>query len=221
MIKGKPPVLFVVAGIVVLSVVAVFVFSRTMRENVRAMMSILPQKYDATTVKPSPSLNNENGSPPPIANGQQEEAGTATNTPPRGNDNTPADNSVYRNDEFGFEFSIPEGWKVIENPHGSPYSYFNLILEPLDGKAAYPNPVLVNIVKPEFVGMSYADLKPVDSSITIDGMKGVKYKYPFEGGNITDIIIPRPKNTAIIGAWDQYKGAFNEVVSSFKFLNSN
>lgn len=222
MIKGKPPVLFVLAGIVVLSVVAVFVFSRTMRENVRAMISVLPQKYDAMSIKSSPNLNNENGSLPPIVNGQQEgDGGMTTNAPSQKNYNTPAESSVYRNVEFGFEFAIPDGWQVHENPYGSPYSYFNLILSPLKEKATYLEPVAVNIVKPEFIGMSYRDLKPIDDTVVLDGVKGVKYQYDFEGGQNTDLIFPRKQDTFMIGFRNGYDDIFNQVISSFKFMNKN
>jgi hypothetical protein len=231
MTKNTKYLLFVFIGIIVL-VVAIFVFSKGMRENFSATMGILFHKYE--NYPPSAQYRGDGVSAKPSApTTVQDGNGSTTNQPVQKNNNTSGSGAdvvtstshgvffgpaSYRNNEFGFEFTIPDGWQVIENPHASPYSYFNLILEPLEEKAAYPNPILVNIVKPEFVGMSYRGVEPDDNPVTVGGVKGVKYEYPFEGGNITDIILPRSQYTFIIGAWNQYKDTFNEVISSFKFL---
>jgi hypothetical protein len=140
-----------------------------------------------------------------------------TNTSPQKNDVAITKSSIYRNVEFGFEFSVPYGWQVEENLYKSPYSYFNLTLMPLREKATYSDPVAVNIVKSEFIEMSYRDMKPTDSTILVDGVKGVKYEYAFEGGDNIDIILPRTQNTFMIGCRKGYDDVFNGVVSSFKF----
>jgi hypothetical protein len=221
MIKGKRTFLLVFSGIVVLFVVATFAFSKGMRENFIVTTNLLLPKHNTLPIKPSPNRNNEIGSPQPITNSQQEGIVMETNTPQQKNDNTPTGVSVYRNNEFGFEFTIPDGWQVRENPYGSPYSYFNLILLPLKEKAIYLEPVAINIVKPEFIEMSYAKLKPIDDTVVLDGVKGVKYQYFFEGGQNTDLIFPRKEDTFMIGFRKGYDDIFYQVITSFKFLNKN
>lgn len=221
MIKGKKTFLLVFSGVVALSVVAIFTFSRGMRENFMVTANLLLPRYDAPPAKPSSNRNSEPGLPPAITNGQQVGAGTETNTPSQKNDNTPADISIYRNDQFGFKFSIPDGWQVIENPHMGPYSYFNLTLEPVTEKTGYLDPVLINIVKPGFVERSFRGLEPDANPIVVDNVKGVKYEYPFEGSYKIDYILPKAQSTFIIGAWKNFDDVFYGLVSSFKFLNGN
>jgi hypothetical protein len=218
MIKGKKTFLFAFAGVVALLVAVIFTFSKGMRENFMLTVNLLLPKNSALPIGSSQNRNNEVNSQIPIINSQQGGTGTTSNPPPQKNDNAPANTSIYWNDEFGFQFSVPDGWQVEEKPYTSPYSYFNLILIPLGKKASYLDAVVVNIVKPEFVEMSYHTLKPSDIPIVVDGVKGVKYEYAFEGGGNLDYILPRTQNTFIIGSQKEYNYIFNEVVSSFKFL---
>jgi hypothetical protein len=217
MIKGKKTFLFAFAGAVAILVVAIFTFSKGMRENFMLSVNLLLSKNSTLPAGSSQNRNNEVDSQLPIINSQQGGTGTTTNTQPQKNDNVPANTSIYRNDEFGFEFTIPDGWQVKENLYKSPYSYFNLTLLPMREKATYSDPVAINIVRPEFVEMSYHDMKPTDSTVLVDGVKGVKYEYAFEGGDNIDIILPRTKNTFMIGYRKGYDDVFSGVILSFKF----
>lgn len=50
----------------------------------------------------------------------------------------------YRNEEWGFGFEYPEGWKIREPAFGSTVSLFNFVIGPLS-KAAVPDPIILNI----------------------------------------------------------------------------
>ena len=65
-------------------------------------------------VKETPTVSEEHPSPPT----------QATTTP---------ETKLYRNEEWGFEFEYPEGWKVKENSVRTSSSKFNLTLSPLEG----------------------------------------------------------------------------------------
>lgn len=129
---------------------------------------------------------------------------------------------IYRNEEWGFEFEYPEDWKIIENPYGSPFSRFNLIIVPIKGKYL-PDPVLINIVTPEFAdraAVSRKNLGAVEVDVIIGGTRGIKYQYTEQFSTISiDLLFGEYR--VILGAKKQYEDVFNQVIASFKFIESN
>jgi len=122
---------------------------------------------------------------------------------------------TYRNEEFGFEFQYPSDWKIIENPYGSPFSKFNLIVVPAEEKYL-PDPILVNIVMPDFAYNAFSDLRGID--VVVANVIGKKYEYQEEGLSEISIILPFGENEIILGTNKTYEDVFNRVISTFKFL---
>lgn len=231
MTKSIERLLFAFVGVVVI-VVAIFASSKGMRDNFSTTISLLFNKYENHPTTPR-YINNEGSGKLSVPTTTQNDTGSTTNQSVQNNSNASGSdtdiatstrhgvfsgNAPYRNDEFGFGFTIPENWQVKENLYAGPYSYFNLSLVPLDKKANYIDALLINIVKPEFIEMSYRTMRPADTPITVDGVNGVKYEYAFERSNSIDYIIFRPQKAFIIGYQKEYSDIFNQVISSFKFL---
>lgn len=129
--------------------------------------------------------------------------------------------NLYRNEEWGFEFEYPEDWKIMENPYGSPFSRFNLIVVPTEGKYL-PDPVLVNIVTPDFAdraAVSRKNLGAIESYVIIGSTGGIKYQYTEQLPTIS-IDIPFGEYRIILGAKKQYEDVFNQILSSFKFIEN-
>lgn len=131
---------------------------------------------------------------------------------------------LYRNEQWGFEFWYPEEWEWEENTWGNPRSKFNLTLAKIDGKNT--NDLSgINITTPEFITSSYQDLREKSEIITVDGVKSFKYKYIQDPVQYTDVIIPINASTsiiigdAIIGLKSDDRQGFNQILSTFKFLN--
>lgn len=122
---------------------------------------------------------------------------------------------IYRNEEFGFEFQYPKNWEVKENPYGSPFSKFNLIIVPEEGKYL-PDPVLVNIVVPDFVDRQFSDLH--GTIIQVGGISGIKYEFTDSGLSEIAIILPLGENKIILGANKEYQNVYDQILTSFKFL---
>ena len=141
-------------------------------------------------------------------------ATTPSSTPPV-QANTTKESKTYRNAEFGFEFQYPEDWRVIENPYGSPFSKFNLIIVPKIGKYL-PDPILINIVVPQFADNAFRDLRGV--GIIVADISGERYEYQEESLSEISIVLPFGQNKIILGANKQYEEVFNQFLASFKFL---
>ena len=122
---------------------------------------------------------------------------------------------TYRNAEWGFEFQYPRDWKVVENPYGSPFSRFNLIIVPIEGKYL-PDPMLINIVVPQFTDNAFRDLQGTD--VTVANISGKKYEYQDEGLFEISIVLPFKENKIILGANKRYEEIFNRFLVSFKLL---
>lgn len=126
---------------------------------------------------------------------------------------------IYTNTKFGFEFEYPKDWKVKENLYGSPFSKFNLIIIPTNGKYL-PDPILVNIVTPDFADRAILGRKNLGASISninVGGISGTKYKYTEEFPTIS-IDLPFGEYRMILGAKKQYEDVFNQILATFKFL---
>lgn len=128
---------------------------------------------------------------------------------------------TYRNEEWDFEFRYHQDWVVRENTFGSYYSKFNLVIRPATGRYSR-FPVSINIVLPEFPERSFREVEKITSEVTVDGIPGIKYQYIFEGSQEIAIILPLNDLRMIIGTDDeQYTEIFNQIISTFKFLNKN
>ncbi|OGM96571.1 hypothetical protein A2333_02540 [Candidatus Wolfebacteria bacterium RIFOXYB2_FULL_49_7] len=124
---------------------------------------------------------------------------------------------TYRNAEWGFEFQYPENWVVKEKTFGSYYSKFNLEIVP-PGKIELFDPIVVNIVSPEFTNHTFLGLNTTNTVSEVDGVSGIKYEYEFEGLPEVDIVLPLKENKMIIGTKKKFEYVFNQIVSTFKFL---
>ena len=122
---------------------------------------------------------------------------------------------IYHNTEFGFEFQHPQDWKIIENPYGSPFSRFNLIIVPREEKYL-PDPILINVVVPQFADNAFHDLQGTD--VVVANISGKKYEYQEEGLFEISIVLPFKENKIILGANKRYEDIFNQFLASFKFL---
>ncbi|MEK7463404.1 MAG: hypothetical protein AAB621_03525 [Patescibacteria group bacterium] len=125
---------------------------------------------------------------------------------------------TYRNTEYGFEFQYPMDWKIIENPYGSPFSKFNLIVVPTKVKYL-PDPILVNIVVPDFADNAFRDLRGID--VMAVNRPGKKYEYREEGLSQISIVLTLGENKVILGANKEYEDIFNQILATFKFLNNS
>ena len=187
MIKNTKPFLFVVIGITASLIVIIFMIPRSAWGDSMMLLGQMFHKYDtyppassspyqAPVVSSVAPAQNEQKDVEPPAN-----ANTNTNTPPEKPHGVFVGPSVYRNDEFGFELSIPDGWQVQENMFSSPFSYFNMTFQKEDENGRYADGVDINIAKHGFAEMSFRGLKPDDKPIVVDGVQGIRYEYDFEG----------------------------------------
>lgn len=142
---------------------------------------------------------------------------TVVTTPPASTATT-SGFKTYRNEEWGFEFEYPEGWKVAENVYDNYYIQFNLILLPETG-IHHEEPVIVNIDLPEYPEKAFKNLDKTTENVAVDGVKGVKYVYDWNDDTITAIILPLGKYSMILGSNDHYTELFDQVITSFRFLH--
>lgn len=131
----------------------------------------------------------------------------------------PIPDKIFRNPEFGFEFSYPGTWLLYENTFSSGASKYNLSASaPENEDWAFNTPLLINIVNPEFVELSFKNIEKTTSELVVDGISGVKYQYEFEGGEKTTIILPLREHKMILGTTKAYENIFNQILATFKFL---
>jgi hypothetical protein len=162
-------------------------------------------KLDKPFVQPLPTLNTQ-----PATSA----ISTATSVPV----NDAIGLKTYTNKEYGFEFRYPVDWTVKEKTFGSYYSKFNLVVNPNLVKSSNFT-ISINIVLPEFPDRSFKNIKKITSEVIIDGVKGIKYEYEFEGSKETAIIMQLGEYKAILGTDDeQYVEVFRQILSTFKFL---
>jgi hypothetical protein len=81
------------------------------------------------------------------------------------------------------------------------------------------DPVLVNIVLPEFADRTFQGVKRIVSETTVAGVTGIKYEYEFEGEPETAIVLPFGEYKMILGmTTNNYRNAFDQVLATFKLL---
>lgn len=124
---------------------------------------------------------------------------------------------TYRNEEWGFEFQYPENWKTKEDSFYSPFSKFNLIMVPVEGKYL-PDPIFVNIVTPDFAEQTARNLGKSVVEIKVAGVFGPKYEYEYESLHEIGIILPFGEYRMLLGSKKQYEDIFNQILTSFKFI---
>lgn len=124
---------------------------------------------------------------------------------------------AYSNADLGFEFQYPTDWTIREDSFLNYYSRFNLEVVP-PGKIELFDPVLINVVSPEFSDRTFRGLEAITSAVVVGGVSGIKYEYDFEGTPEIDIILPFGQNRMIIGTKRKYEAVFTQIVESFKFL---
>jgi hypothetical protein len=232
--KSKKRFLLLVAGISVLLIAAIFATPRSSWVDTKMLVGQLFHKYEGYPPPPPPPYRDDSVSPKPsVPVAAQGGAEPTTNQPTQENDDISGTTmdptlpkrqgvfpgpALYRNEEFGFELSIPKGWRVAEDQYGSPFSYFNMTFQLVDEEGHHVDAIDINIAKHGFAEMSYRGLKPDDNPIVVDGVQGLRYEYDFEGGVHIDYVLNRPKDTFLIGGWKNYEDIFDEIVSSLRFF---
>ena len=125
----------------------------------------------------------------------------------------------YRNDEFGFEFWYPEGWRVEENTFGSPFSKFNMAVQPPTVRDMF-EPFSINIVTPDFVERGFSDMRDMAKPINIDGIQGLEYEFVTDGVvHQTAVIIPLGEYRMILATQEKYQEVFDRISLTIKFIN--
>lgn len=131
---------------------------------------------------------------------------------------------TYRNTEYGFEFNYPANYPLYENTFTNGGTKFSLITSS-PKEDGYPNsiipPLALTVVTKDFannVVLNVNSLKPTISDVLLGGIKAKKYSYT---ANIkeTAIIVPFEENFIILSSRGGYDSVFNEVVSSFQFVD--
>jgi hypothetical protein len=124
---------------------------------------------------------------------------------------------TYTNSEYGFDFLYPQDWTTRENSFKSYYSRFNVEIVPPTQTDLF-DPILVNVVLPEFPDRTFRGLGATTSTVVVDGIPGTKYEYEFEGTPEIDIVLPLGEYKMIIGTKKKYEGVYRQIVDSFHFL---
>lgn len=127
---------------------------------------------------------------------------------------------TYRNEEYGFEFQYPDDWEIRENTFRSPASKFNLNVVPV-GEKYLPNPVLINIVIPEFADAAIVNRKrlgAMESEVFVMGVRGMRYDYVFESLPTVAVDLSFGEYRLLLSAKKQYENVFSQVILTFKFL---
>lgn len=191
-ILNKKTLIILVILVIIAGFSGWFIFSYQKLEN----------KKDTDFNQVNQESNKQSGSLP------KEEQNSAT---------TPA-LKIYSNKQFGFEFRYPADWEIRENVFGSPASKFNLNIVP-NTERYLPDPVLINIVTPSFGDRAFQDLENIASKITVGGISGKRYDYKFEGMQRISILLSFGELRIILGSEQRYEAVFNQILSTFKFLD--
>lgn len=130
---------------------------------------------------------------------------------------------TYHNGEFNFEFQYPANWLLYENASVGPNSKFNLIGSSPD-QDGYPNTIipsfLLNIVTTDFAEWAKSGMKNLGASISdisIEDVSGKKYEYTEDTPKIS-IFLPFNNSQIIFSTGKGYEHDFNNILSTFKFL---
>lgn len=159
---------------------------------------------------------------PPAYNSQQITTPTASSsTPPI----RVADNAAktYRNEDWGFEFQYPESLVIKENVFTSYYSKFNFQVEYWNKEGKYLSVFDANVVLPEFANQTFLGVNATTSIVIVNGVKGIKYEYEFEGLPEVAIVLPMGQYKIILGIggsakFYNHQNDFDKILNSFKFL---
>lgn len=128
---------------------------------------------------------------------------------------------IYRNDEFGFEFSYPEDWAIFAKyANGANYySQFAIMLAPIDRQAmAYDPPFGINVVLPEFADNTFLSAHPRTSTVMVGNVPGLKYEYVYEGKYNVAIVVPSGQLKIIFGGREPYEDIVNKIDDSFRII---
>jgi len=127
---------------------------------------------------------------------------------------------TYRNTEFGFEFQYPENWSFHANTFGGPFTKFNLVGAPFGVEYQLVNPILINIVTPDFADsavISRQRMGVVESDFVVGKIQGKRYESTEPAPKIS-IDLPLDGSRMILAAYKEYEDVFSQILASFKFL---
>lgn len=147
---------------------------------------------------------------------------------------------IYRNEKYGFEFMHPKDWKIKEDKGrmmSENYIDFIEILpeqdrisgeNPNGTKLFYPG---IQIYKSEKSWDSEINdlnsrLKGESENIRIDGVDGMKKEGEITehlssyGSRRIEVILKQDDNPFVISAFDYDKEIFNQILSTFKFIET-
>ncbi len=124
----------------------------------------------------------------------------------------------YENEEWGFAFEYPEDWLVKENYFENYYSQFNILVTPIT-ESRWDDPILINIVTPDFVRSSFLAYQDQKTATVFKGRKADMYNYEWQEMGMTDFIVPNFGNySLILGSNEYYETEFAHFLDTFEFL---
>lgn len=91
-----------------------------------------------------------------------------------------SDRLVYINQDWRFSFEYPSNWEIKERTFRSASSMFNMSVWPVDEKANFPDPVLVNITPKFWIDRLLSDIEQQDNdpkTILIDDQDAIVSTY--------------------------------------------
>jgi len=166
-------------------------------------------------------LKKDSSEPTPI----EVEQPTSTTSPIVVTENPTTTNSnlkTYRNEGWGFEFEYPKDLILKEKVFSNYYSKFNLVLFKPIGESR-DDAILVNIVLPEFTETDFWKSQKNSSKTSVDSVEGIKYEYKQDGSPHTTVMFPFGEFVTIVATGEGshiYEEELNQILSSFRFLNS-
>ena len=123
----------------------------------------------------------------------------------------------HESTEWGFGFNYPYEWKILEDSFGGYYTQYNIVFRPVKGTHT-GDPLIINVVLPEFTERTFAGLDIETESIFLDGVEGKRHTYEFRNSTHTMVVFPLNEYRLLIGTNGFYDELFKTVLNSFEFI---
>ena len=130
---------------------------------------------------------------------------------------------IYHNEEWGFAFEYPEGWKIRENVIMAVTSLFSVYVEPEQGKHL-PRPVFINVVTSDWgERIKQTHEKRSEDNMTEvvvgDNIPALKHNSEDMGLPVSSYLFSVENAYWInIAGKHEYEDVLEQVVSSFRFI---